>query len=66
MRYGQPELYVGLITNVLAFWAKPPKFEGFMEAKANAEKTNGGATTNNSDLELGTVQNGTEIDMESK
>lgn len=67
LRYGQPELYVGLITNVLAFWAKPPKFEGFIGKK---EDSNDAANTTdnekNNDLELGTVTDGTEIEMESK
>ncbi|QJX72327.1 hypothetical protein F-S17_0061 [Faustovirus] len=73
LRYGQPELYVGLITNVLAFWAKPPKFEGFLE---NRDKTvqdampgasNGNNAINDNDLESGAAtQNGTEIEMESK
>ncbi|QJX70822.1 hypothetical protein F-liban_53 [Faustovirus] len=67
LRYGQPELYVGLITNVLAFWAKPPKFEGFIGKKEDSnDATPTTDNEKNNDLELGTVTDGTEIEMESK
>jgi hypothetical protein len=64
LRYGQPELYVGLITNVLAFWAKPPKFEGFIGHKEVAPD-NSDVAKNNNDLELGKVYDGHEIDITS-
>lgn len=63
LRYGQPELYVGLITNVLAFWAKPPKFEGFLENKNNASTTAVVEAPKN-DLESGmSPRNGTEMEL---
>jgi hypothetical protein len=67
LQYGQPELYVGLITNVLAFWAKPPKFEGFLEAKNNTNENDKPDTKDDNDLESGmATHDGTEIEMDSK